>query len=132
MAKEKAINFLLYVTGTPTAMGSEQNTVLTRNHTPIDVTDKGSDDWEENLAGLRNWTLENNGFYITNDTAYEALETAYEDNTPVDVKLRDTNNNDQWTGSAYITSLQLSTPNPEAVQQAISLKGTGALARSTF
>jgi len=132
MAKEKAVSFLLYVGAVPTAMGSETNTTLSFAHTPIDVTDKGSSEWEENLSGLKSWTLENTGFYITSDTAYGEIEAAALAGNSLAIKLRDTNNNDQWTGTCYITALSLTAANPEAVQQAISFKGTGALVPSTY
>ena len=132
MAKSKALNWLIYAGASPAALGSEKNSSLTINHSPIDVSDKGSDDWLELLAGAKDWAVDCDGCYIDDDTAYDELEAAMLAGTSTTVEFRDTTNNDKRHGTCFITNLQLNASNGDAVTYSISFQGTGALSSSTY
>lgn len=130
------VSFLVKVnTGTAelpvwTAVGSQRDAKLNRDMGTVDVSTKSSGGWEESMAGNRSWSIEANALYVPDDTAYEALEDAWDARSTVHVQVEEANG-DTYDGDAYITSFPKSFPNsPEAVTIDVTFKGTGALTRT--
>lgn len=127
MSKLASGSFKMYIGGGITAFGSEKSCSVEGSHSPVDVTDKQSNGDKESLAGITNWTMSCSGFYITNDTAFRAIETAHDTSASVTVYIRDSVNSKQWTGTAFITNINIDSKHPDAVQQSMTLQGSGAL-----
>jgi TP901-1 family phage major tail protein len=113
-----------------TAVGSQRDAKLSRSMATIDVTSKDSNNWEESLPDVRSWSIDANAMYVPDDTAYEALETAWENQALVEIMWEEANG-DTFTGNAYITDFPKSAPHKDAVTIDVTFKGCGELARTT-
>lgn len=108
------------------AVGGQRNATLNRSAELIDMTDKDSDGWKENEAGYKEWSLDCDGFYVTSDAGWTALETAYETGEVVQVKLAKTAGLTH-TGSAIISDFPIEVPYDDGATYSISLTGTSEL-----
>jgi len=113
-----------------TAVGSQRDAKLNRSMATIDVTNKQSGGWEESLPDDRNWSIDNSALYVPDDTAYEALEDAWEAREAVQITWEEANG-DTYVGSAYITDFPKSAPHKDAVTIDVTFKGSGELERTT-
>lgn len=113
-----------------TAVGAQRDAKLNRSMATIDVTNKQSGGWEESLPENRSWSIDANALYVPDDTAYEALETAWEAQEAVQI-LWEEANGDTYAGEAYITDFPKSAPHKDAVAIDVSFKGSGELERTT-
>ena len=103
-----------------------------------DITSKDSAGWTENLEGLRSWEVSGDGLYTFDATyAYDDLHALIISRLPVILLIARTEpkNADDWyfTGSAYLTSLSLETPNEgENSTYSYSFTGTGSLTKAVI
>ena len=135
--KVAGVDVLIYMkTGvdvTPnTLVGGQKTASLKRTMNTIETTSKDSGGWTEFVGSVKSWSMECDGFMVPNDTAYEALETAYLAGTPVSVEVRipTSTTPKKHTGLALITDFPLEFPQDGAITFKLSLKGTGALAHT--
>ena len=94
----------------------------------LEVTALG-DDWKEFIAGLKEWSASSEGtFNIPADnTGQKAVQDAFLNGDMVTVKLY-VNATNYYSGSAYISSLNVEDPVDDAVTISFEFQGTGALA----
>ena len=118
------------VSPTWTAVGAQRDAKLSRSMATIDVTNKQSGGWEESLPDNRSWSIDANALYVPDDTAYEALEAAWEAQEAVQV-LWEEANGDTYEGDAYITDFPKSAPHKDAVTIDVTFQGSGELERTT-
>jgi TP901-1 family phage major tail protein len=134
MAKIAGVDVLLYANtgtgGTPTwtVVGGQSGATLSRETNVIEVTSKESG-WTENLAGIKSWSIDCDGYVVISDIAYEALETAWEDGTEIKVHIVVPSGN-TYEGSAIISKFPLEAKQDDALTFSISLAGNGALTKS--
>lgn len=138
MAKVAGVDVLLKVktgVGTYTAIGGQKSASLSRSANTIDTTDKNSNGWAESMAGVKSWSIDCDTFVVLGDTSLEALFTAFEARTAIDVTIRIGADNDSagytYTGSAVITDFPEDYPQDDAVSISLSLQGASPLARTT-
>lgn len=127
MAKVAGVDVLVYVDGT--VVGGQSGATLNRDTNVIEVTSKESG-WAENLAGVKSWSIDCEGYVVVDDTAYIALEDAWETGTAIEVEII-VPNGSTYTGDAIIESFPLEAPQDDAMTFSLSLKGTGALIKTT-
>ena len=134
MAKVKGKDIYIEVnTGTVgapvwTKVGGQKSCTIDRGTAAIDVSDKDSNEWEESLAGYKNWSIPFDAFLIEDDAAYLEIETSYEGgiidqyriSTPAHV----------YIGYALIEGLSMGAPDGDASVVSFTLKGTAALAKT--
>ena len=120
----------LYCAGTLVAYATSHT--LNVNIAMIDVTNKDSGAWVDNLPGLRDWSIDIEGFLAMDSTTNaEYLYTLVSGRTRVMVKFSNNVSGDAyWHGYAYITSYTLTAPLEDAVTFSASLAGDGALTKS--
>lgn len=131
MAKIAGVDVLLYAkvgAGTSTVVGGQSGATLNRETNVIEVTSKESG-WAENLSGIKSWSLECEGYVVVSDTAYDALETAWENGDQIDVEIRVPAGN-TYAGKAIIAEFPLEAPQDDAMTFSITLQGTGALTKT--
>lgn len=134
MAKIAGVDVLLYAnTGTEaaptmTVVGGQSGATLNRETNVIEVTSKESG-WAENLAGVKSWSIDCEGYVVVSDTAYAALETAWENGDEISVEIV-VPSGSTYEGSAIIAEFPLEAPQDDALTFSISLTGTGALAKT--
>jgi TP901-1 family phage major tail protein len=134
MAKIAGVDVLLYAnTGTAqtptwTVVGGQSGATLSRETNVIEVTSKESG-WTENLAGIKSWSVDCDGYVVVNDTAYQALETAWENGDAIKVHVVVPSGN-TYEGDAIISKFPLEAKQDDALTFSITLQGTGALTKT--
>lgn len=130
MAKIAGVDVLVKVpVGSPavmTTIGGQSGATLNRSAETIDVTAKDSNGWSESLAGVKSWSIECEGFIVENDSALDALETAFNDGQAVTVDLI-LPSGKKYSGQALITDFPFEFPQDDAATFSVTLTGTGAL-----
>lgn len=133
MAKIAGVDVLLYaMVGSPTpvstVVGGQSGATLNRETNVIEVTSKESG-WAENVAGIKSWSIECDGYVVTGDSAYTALETAWETGATIEVEIK-VPAGSTYTGQAIISQFPLEAPQDDAMTFKITLQGTGALTKT--
>lgn len=122
------IGILIDVSGTDTLIGSQRGATITRSAEMLDVSTKADDD-AAFLAGKRTMNVECSAFYITGDSAYSALVTAYEAGNAVTMVWSDDANagspSTVKTASAYVSNMSIDAPAHGPAEISISLQATG-------
>jgi TP901-1 family phage major tail protein len=132
MAKIAGVDVLLYAmvgaTPTKTVVGGQSGATLNRETNVMEVTSKESG-WAENLAGIKSWSIECEGYVVVSDSAYDAIETAWENGEALEVEIVVPSGN-TYKGTAIISEFPLEAPQDDAMTFSITLQGTGALTKT--
>mgnify|MGYP003627212448 FL=1 len=112
-----------------------------------DTTCRETESWNSSVPGMRNWGMSAEGavaFRTTSGTPYasepnyinvsEIINNHIITRDPVTVVLVPPGvqtNNLKWSGSAYITSVSVDTPNEDTSTFSISLSGKNELLQNT-
>lgn len=113
------------VAGVQTVVGGQSGATLNRKTNLIEVTSKDANGWAESVAGIKNWSVDCDGFMVTEDVALEQLETVWLNNGSVTVEI--VVGGKKYTGIALIEDFPQEFPQDDAVTFSLSLTGTGAL-----
>lgn len=109
-------------------IGSQKGATITRSAEMLDVSTKADDD-ASFLPGKRTMNVEANAFYVTGDTAYGALVTAYEAGSSVTLVWSDDANavspGTVKTASAYVSNMSVDAPAHGPAEISISLQASG-------
>ena len=99
-----------------------------------DASSKDSAGWKESLEGQKSWTMAGDGLFAEDSTyGYEDLYDAWLARTQVTVKQTDSVVGDvEYSGAAYITSLERSSPNEDTATFSVTFEGTGAITKATI
>ena len=130
--KKNGTSLLLY-TGSDAIAASKSHS-LSVNSESIDVTTKDSAGWKDILPGLKSWTVDCEGLVaFDNSFNYEYLLDALRNRTKLSIKLETTVVGDErLKGDVYVTSVELSAPQEDAISFTASFEGTGALTHETI
>lgn len=114
-----------------TVIGSQKGASISRSAEMLDVSTKASDE-AAFLPGKQTFNVECSSFYITGDSGYGSLVTAYEAGSSVTMVWSDDINAAGTpatvkTCSAYVSSLSLDAPAHGPAEISISLQGSGAV-----
>lgn len=107
---------------------------LTVEMSEIDVTSFDSNGWVENIPGLKNWSIDAEANYRSNDTTGQtALYTALISSSTIGIVIypKDVTSAAGYSGSVVITSFEVGVPVDDKVSLSLSLTGTGDLASVT-
>lgn len=106
-------------------LAGQRGATLNRSAETIDITNKVSAGWKEIITSVKEWSIDCDGVFVEDDTALKALETAFNANTMVDVKISD----GEWgyKGKAIITDFPIDAPYDDAATYSLTLQGTGEL-----
>ncbi len=109
-------------------IGYQRGATITRSAEMLDVSTKADDD-AAFLPGKRTMNVEASAFYVTGDTAYGALVTAYEAGSSVTLVWSDNANAGTptavKTASAYVSNMSIDAPAHGPAEISISLQATG-------
>lgn len=112
------------------AVSGQQGLTINRSAESIEIGSKdGSSGWRGKIAGMKEWSIDNDGLYVPSDETHRILGKAFEDSDPVCLKV--VNGKTQkamFGGLAYISDYSLDAPYNDAMTYSISLEGNGALA----
>lgn len=111
------------------AVAESRSFTPTLNQATIDLTNRDSAWWDENISGRRDWAIDGDGLYIYSDPADKVLRDHYFTRLPatITVELTLADGTQKFAGEAVLTSLSFPAPHEDAATKTFSLKGTGAL-----
>ncbi len=112
-----------------TTIAGQRGATLNRSVDVIDVTSKSSDNWEENLPGIRHWSIDFDGLLVEDDTGYLELEDAFMNGTQVRVQMETVSGN-KYTGMATLTDFPIEAPYDDAATYSGTLQGSGPLVKT--
>lgn len=108
-----------------TAVAGQLNAILKRSMSPIDITNQIKGEWEESLAGAKTWSVSCGGAYINGFQSFSLLESAFMNNTEIDVIF--SLGERVYKGKGLITNFPLNTNYNSQLKYTIEILGTGAL-----
>lgn len=133
-------DLLMYVdtsaTATPlyTAVACATSSTLSGSTEFIEATCKGSAGWREGIPGGQSWNMSTDGLYQP-DSAVSVIDLMDIWLTKKKVKLAfgmAGSGAVRWTGEAYLSQPEISSPNGEAVTYSVTFEGTGPLTKETI
>ena len=93
----------------------------------MDITDKDSAGWKENLPGNRVMTIEFDCFLIEDNAGFVEMKKGFWDTTPKDLDLRLKTPAKTYRGYFRLSSGSGEAPLEDAVTIAFSIESTGAV-----
>lgn len=88
-----------------------------------DVTTRANAGWRSTMATLKEASIDFTTLYDSEDTAFSALQTAFLNNTEVEVVIEGTGT---FTATCMVTAFNISQPLEDACSVAVTLKPSGA------
>lgn len=131
MAKVAGCDVLVKVSktdGTYTTIGGQTSATLNRSADTIDVTDKTNNGYKEYMAGLKEWSVDFDGFLVTEDDGIDILDECFENRTVVYLEIAFGGNT--YTGSGYIVDYPIEFPLDSAVSYSLSISGASPLEKA--
>lgn len=107
-------------------VGGQRNASLEMSAETIDTTVKTSEGWASKIPGLKSWSSSCDGVYFVDDVGLQAVQTAFENGTEVDLEFTNTTSV-VYKGKAVITSMSLDAGQDDVVSYTISFEGSGKL-----
>jgi len=111
------------------AIAGQQGLTISRSADSIEVTSKDTKGgWKAKIAGMKEWSIDNDGLYVADDDSHKALAAAFENGEFVCLKV--INNKTKlpmFGGLAVVTDYSLEAPHDDCMTYSISLEGNGAL-----
>lgn len=111
------------------AISGQQSLTLNRSADTVEINNKDTEgSWKSKLAGMKEWSIDNGGMYIKDDTSHALLSEYFESGDPVCVKIYDKKRKlGMFGGLAVITSYSFEMPYDDAMTYSITLEGQGKL-----
>lgn len=112
-------------------VAGQQGTTLNMSADTIDVTDKTSGGWKTNLAGLREWSIDQDVFYTLGDESNKLLLDAFINRETITASIRIGKDSEvagtTFSGEVYITDFPIDLALDNAVSVSMALAGASAL-----
>jgi TP901-1 family phage major tail protein len=111
------------------AISGQQGLTINRSADSIEITSKDTEGgYKSKIAGMKEWSIDNDGLYILNDKAHQRLSEAFENSETVVLKVVNTKaKKGMFAGFAVITDYPLEAPHDDAVTYSLSFEGKGKL-----
>lgn len=111
------------------AVSGQQGLTINRTADSIEITSKDTEGgWKSKIAGMKEWSIDNDGIYVLSDESHSELSKAYENSDPVCIKIINNKaKKGMFAGFAVITDYSLEAPYDDSMTYSISLEGMGAL-----
>ncbi len=111
------------------AVSGQQGLTINRSAESIEVGSKdGSSGWISKIAGMKEWSIDNDGLYVPSGETHKTLGKAYEDSNPVCLKvINNKTETAMFGGLAYVADYSLEAPYDDAMTYDITLEGNGPL-----
>lgn len=116
------------------AVSGQQGLTINRSADSIEVTSKDTKGgWKSKIAGMKEWSIDNDGLYVPNSDSHKALGKAFEDGSKICVKvINSKTNKGMFGGLAVITDYPIEAPYDDSVTYSLTLEGVGALVDLTL
>lgn len=111
------------------AISGQQGLTINRSADSIEITSKDTEGgWKSKIAGMKEWSIDNDGLYVPNDESHTILSQAFENGDPVCVKVvNGKTKRGMFGGLAVITDYPIEAPFDDAVTYSLTLDGMGRL-----
>lgn len=111
------------------AISGQQGLTINRSADSIEITSKDTQGgWKSKIAGMKEWSIDNDGIYALGDESHALLSRAFENSDPVCIKIVDTKRKrGMFGGLAVITDYPLEAPFDDSMTYSLTLEGMGAL-----
>lgn len=111
------------------AISGQKGLTINRSADSIEVTSKDTQGgWKSKIAGMKEWSVDNDGFYIPSHASHKAIGTAFQNSDPVCIKIvNGKTKKSMFGGLAYVTDYSLEAPFDDGMTYSMSLEGNGAL-----
>ncbi len=111
------------------AISGQQGLTINRSADSIEITSKDTlGGWKSKIAGMKEWSIDNEGLYVPNDESHTILSQAFENADPVCIKVvNGKTKQGMFGGMAVITDYPLEAPFDDAMTYSLTLEGMGAL-----
>ena len=111
------------------AVAGQQGLTINRSADSIEVTSKDTKGgWKSKIAGMKEWSIDNDGLYVASDESHKALGSAFENGEFVCIKVINSKTKSAlFGGLAVVTDYTLEAPYDDSMTYSISLEGNGAL-----
>lgn len=123
--------------GVYTLIGELREYSISIERDTIDVSSHSSVGWKDNILGLAQWSGSAEYLYVAADTPQDTLYDSLINRELLYFRFRPkgdaaTIGDDEWSGSGYVTSWEISASTEDAQAASIELLGAGALTRTTL
>ena len=110
------------------AISGQKGLKINRSADSIEVTSKDTKGgWKSKIAGMKEWSVDNDGFYIPSHASHKALGTAFQNSDPVCIKIVNGKTKiSMFGGLAYVTDYSFEAPYDDGMTYSITLDGNGA------
>ena len=110
-------------------ISGQQGLKINRTSDSIEVSSKDTvGGWKSKIAGMKEWSIDNDGLFVPSDEAHKALSKAFEDSDLVCIKVVNVKEKKgMFGGLAAVTDYSIEAPFDDAMTYSISLEGNGAL-----
>ena len=111
------------------AVSGQQGLTINRSADSIEITSKDTQGgWKSKIAGMKEWSIDNDGLYVSDDDSHKALSYAFENGDALCIKVVNAKTKKgMFGGLAIVTDYSLEAPFDDAMTYSISLEGMGAL-----
>lgn len=111
------------------AISGQQGLTINRSADSIEITSKDTaGGWKSKIAGMKEWSIDNDGLYVANDQSHSVLSTAFQNSDPVCIKVvNGKTKTGMFGGLAVITDYPIEAPYDDAMTYSLTLEGMGAL-----
>lgn len=111
------------------AISGQQGLTINRSADSIEITSKDTTGgWKAKIAGMKEWSIDNDGLYVPNDESHSILSRAFDNSDPVCLKvINGKTKKGMFGGLAVITDYPLEAPFDDAVTYSLTFEGMGGL-----
>lgn len=111
------------------AISGQQGLTINRSADSIEITSKDTQGgWKSKIAGMKEWSIDNDGLYVPNDQSHSILSKAFENSDPICLKIiNGKTKKGMFGGLAVITDYPIEAPFDDAMTYSLTLEGMGAL-----
>ena len=111
------------------AISGQQSLTINRSADSIEITSKDTQGgWKSKIAGMKEWSIDNDGIYSLSDRSHDVLSQAFENGDPVCLKVvNNKTKKGMFGGLAVITDYPLEAPYDDSMTYSLTLEGMGAL-----
>lgn len=111
------------------AISGQQGLTINRSADSIEITSKDTlGGWKSKIAGMKEWSIDNDGLYVPNDESHNILSESFENSDPVCLKvINGKTKKGMFGGLAVITDYPIEAPFDDAMTYSLTLEGMGAL-----
>lgn len=133
MAQIKGIDILIMVEtgeGTFTKVAGQRGATLNRSADTLETTNKDTEGWKDFETAYKEWSIDADGLYVSDDNAYQVIEQAFMNSERIMVQMA-TPSGEKYQGEAVITDLPIEAPYDDMATYSVTIQGSGKLEKVT-